>query len=158
MYDQNGNLIQSADEDGHVAECARDVRNLAEAIAYSNGRTVEFACNAAGGLAQMTDWLGEMSFTPDLLGRIQEAADHNNNTVAYEYDALGNRTLASCPDNTAAGFAYDPAGRLVSAEDFQEGATSYEYETGGKADQDLKDRRKREELGAGRRRAACGGL
>ena len=129
-YDGNGNLAETADEDGYVTICEYDPRNLIEAINYDNGlgKRATFGYNMAGELVEMVDWNGTTEFILDKLGQIKEVTDHGCNVASYDYDEIGNRIQATYPDNTAASYGYDLMDRLTTLTDAENQETTYTYD------------------------------
>ena len=128
VYDQNGNLTQTTDEDGYVTEYGYDEKNLVEAINYADGKEARYAYDKEGRLTLMTDWNGETEFTVDLLGQLTGVSDHADRETKYTYDEVGNQTKITYPDATAAQYAYDLLGRLTELTDAEKQQTIYAYD------------------------------
>ena len=130
VYDGNGNLVQTTDEDGYATMYGYDPRNLIEAINYDsgNGKEASFGYNKAGQLVEMVDWNGTTEFALDALGRIAETTDHGCNTASSIYDGAGNRVQLTYPDSAAASWEYDLLGRLVALTDAEGEVTAYSYD------------------------------
>ncbi|MCL1810244.1 MAG: hypothetical protein FWG42_10845, partial [Clostridiales bacterium] len=130
VYDGNGNLIQTTDEDGYVTMHCYDPRNLAIAINYSggNGKVVNFGYNMAGELVLMEDWNGATEFTLDLLGQIKSVNDHGMNVTSYQYDAVGNRAGITYPDGSRVNYEYDLLGRMTRLIDNENQAVAYSWD------------------------------
>lgn len=128
VYDENGNLIQTTDEDGYVTTFGYDPRNLVEGINYAGGKKVTFQYNKNGELVEMVDWNGTTSFALDLLGQITSVNDHNGMVTSYKYDEVGNQTEIAYPDDTAATYEYDLLRRMTKLTDAEKQNTVYAYD------------------------------
>ena len=131
VYDANGNLKQTTDEDGYITLYGYDPRNLIETINYNNGSGKEtvFGYNKAGELIEMADWNGVTSFTLDLLGQITGVNDHGQNVSAYQYDPVGNQTKITYPDSSVANYEFDLLDRMVKLTDHENQQTTYTYDS-----------------------------
>ncbi len=129
VYDENGNLIQKADEDGYVTEYSYNSRNLVKTINYSNEKKVVFEYNREGKLVEAKDWLGSTKFELDLLNRIVAVNDHNDKTVKYKYDEVGNQVEVIYPDNTSVSYNYDILNNVTNIVEENGDITKFEYDS-----------------------------
>ena len=127
VYDQNGNLIQQADEDGNVNTYTYSPTNLVTAINYADGKNVAYTYDEAGNLIEMNDWNGKTTYALDLLDRITSVNDHNGKTIRYAYDEVGNETKLTYPDGSTAVYTYDLLDRMTSVTDAEGKKTTYSY-------------------------------
>ena len=70
--------------------------------------------------------------TYDLLGRLVELKDPQDNTWSYTYDSLGRLMSKSDPDAGASTYTYDDAARVLSQKDAKLQTTTFEYDTVGR--------------------------
>ena len=73
----------------------------------------------------MTDSLGASSWAFDALDRLTRTTDALGRTLAYTYDAVGNRTQITYPDGKAVAYSYYKNDWLKTATDPLAGVTSY---------------------------------
>ena len=140
-YDENGNVLTTADPDGGMTTNSYDVLNRLIAVTDPLGRTTSYAYDAAGNRTSVTDALGHTTETSyDLLGRISSVTDATGRMTLYTYDAGGNRTAITSPGGNVTTFGYDADNRLVTMVDGRgnlAGATPgsfttvYGYDAGG---------------------------
>ena len=131
VYDGNGNLVQTTDEDGYITLYEYSPVNLVSQINYADGKVSTFLYNGTGELVEFTDWNGTTSITRDLLNRILVVNDHNNREVAYGYDNVGNTTAIGYPDGTQVDYYYNAENRIVQLVDVDNGTHRYSYDANG---------------------------
>lgn len=131
VYDGNGNLISKTDEDGYVTEYEYSPVNLVSKISYDDGQTVSYLYDGTGDLIEMTDWNGTTTIGVDLLNRIIKVTDHNDLTIEYGYDAVGNKTSQGYPDGTQVDYWYDAENQIVQVQDFDGGVINFAYDPNG---------------------------
>ena len=117
--------------DGNITQFAYDPRNLVNAINYSGGKEAQFAYNKNGELIAMMDWNGTVNYDLDVLDRIISVNDQNEKITGYSYDAVGNQTGITYPDNTVATYSYDLLSRLTNLKDAENQNTVYQYNAAG---------------------------
>ena len=131
VYDGNGNLISKTDEDGYVTEYEYSPVNLVSKISYDDGQTVSYLYDGTGDLIEMTDWNGTTTIGVDLQNRIIKVTDHNDLTIEYGYDAVGNKTSQGYPDGTQVDYWYDAENQIVQVQDFDGGVINFAYDPNG---------------------------
>jgi RHS repeat-associated protein len=82
--------------------------------------------------ASTADAPATTQYIRDLLGRIVDIRDPNNNRWLYTFDAAGRRTAVDDPDLGAWTYAYDDAGRLITQTDAKGQVTALDYDTMGR--------------------------
>lgn len=65
----------------------------------------------------------------DSLGQLISAADSNNRSLTYAYDAVGNKTKMTTTEAKAVNYSYDSLNRLVSILDTYNKTTTYSYDS-----------------------------
>jgi RHS repeat-associated protein len=131
-YDAVGHPIQRTDANGKVTQYGFDAAGRLETISYPDTSTVAFTYDAVGNLVGMTDPLGGTAFTYDELNRLVQQTDPYAQTVAYEYDAAGNRVAVVYPDRKRVTYVYDALNRMQSVTDWLGGVTAYTYDAAGR--------------------------
>ncbi len=131
-YDGNGNLKKATDADGYVTEYTYNSLDLVESINYNGGKSVSYRYNAVGELVEMNDWTGTNTYEFDLLKRITSATDQKGNVTAYTYDATGNQTSITYPDQSQVTNTYDLLGQMTSVTEASGDTTYYEYDGMGR--------------------------
>ena len=74
----------------------------------------------------------ETSYSYDAARRLT-AADFDGDTVAYAYDAAGNRTTLTLPGDLEVVYHYDARGRLVRLADWDGQASDFFYDGAARA-------------------------
>jgi RHS repeat-associated protein len=114
-YDDIGRVTKSITPDGAVTSITYDLGNrvLTQTTTTPEGKcaTITYTYDAIGQKLSMTDALGK--------------------TTRWTYDARGNTTTTSLPDESATKYAYDAEDRVISATDALGAVTSYEYDQRG---------------------------
>ena len=140
MTDTNGNTtrIVRQDNNGTSGKVAR--------IISPNGRTIDFAYNAAGFVSALTDNLGRsIAYNYDGGGRLIEVVDPLGGTRDYTWDTTNNRITAIHDPNGNAivQSEYDSVGR-VTRQTLADGnifAYAYSGQNGVTTQTDLTDQR-----------------
>ena len=100
-YDKLGNRLSMLDANGQTTTYTYDSLNRLTSILYSLSSPslppVSFTYNLLDRTKSMTDSLGATTWHFDELNRPTSITDPFNQTVAYDYDKLGNRTGAGVP-------------------------------------------------------------
>ena len=131
IYDKIGNVVSKLDEDGLETLYDYNLAGKISKVAYADGKTVEFGYNALKQLTEMRDWLGTTKVELDRLGRTTKVTDHDNNEVAYLWNAIGQRERLTYPDKSEVAYSYNTSGKLtevVAGPDI----TSYTYDPMGR--------------------------
>ena len=131
VYDGNGNMTQKTDGDGYVTQYSYSALDLVSTINYNGTKEVTYQYNKEGELVRMDDWLGTTTFEVDLLGQLKKVTDHKGETVSYEYDAVGNQTSLTYPDETVVNKTYDELGQLTKVVDAEKESYTYTYDDAG---------------------------
>jgi YD repeat-containing protein len=79
----------------------------------------------------MGDWRGTTSYAYDQLSRVTSITTPDGKSVAYSYDAAGDRVSFSYPDGRVAQYSHDALNRLSKATDWASKATNYRYDSAG---------------------------
>ena len=131
-YDGNGNMLTKTDADGYVTEYTYNSLDLVSGINYNDAKEVSYQYNKVGELVKMDDWLGTTTFEVDLLGQLKKMTDHKGQVVSYEYDAVGNQTSVTYPDETTVTKTYDNTYNLTKVTDAENQNYLYQYDDAGR--------------------------
>jgi RHS repeat-associated protein len=75
--------------------------------------TITYTYDLTGKLLRTVDTTGTTTYSYDNAGRLTSTTDAGGKTIAYQYDAGGNRTRLTYPDSTYITYEYDSANRLT---------------------------------------------
>jgi len=129
LYDEEGNMLGGAAEDGTSAEVQRDPRGDVASWTDTDGRSGQVVRDLDGRVVRTVDNEGGITeFERDASGRPLRVTGPDGQTVRYEYDAAGNRTALVAPDGTRREARYDAAGRLMRATGADGTSYSFEYD------------------------------
>ncbi len=131
-YDGNGNMVSKTDGDGYVTEYIYNSLDLVSHINYNGTKEVSYQYDKVGNLVKMDDWLGTTTFEVDLLGQLTKMTDHKGNVVEYAYDAVGNQTSLTYPDETVVTKTYDEVYNLTKVHDAENKDYLYQYDDAGR--------------------------
>lgn len=113
-YDATGNRTKRTDYKGVVTTYVYDNLNRLQTIVYPvAAENVSLTYDALSQLKTATNQNGTITFNYDNRNRVESATDVWNKTVAYGYDANGNRDLLKLDGTNYAAYAYDVANRLT---------------------------------------------
>ncbi|WP_169823641.1 glycoside hydrolase domain-containing protein [Anaerobium acetethylicum] len=129
-YNESGLLSVSTNARGQQTGYAYDKAGRVISITDAEGTTT-FKYDANGNGTEKTDSTGTVRKTYDKLNRVSEKTDVNNKTIRYTYDAAGNLTVLTYPDQTSVTYSYDSENRMTSATDWNGNKTTYEYDAIG---------------------------
>lgn len=115
-YDNNGNLVQSADAFGTQRRLSYDALNRLTS-------TVDDYHGSDPGTANAT--LGK---TSDILNRLTQITDPSGLATTYGYDGLGNANTLDSPDTGHTSRTFDLAGNIVTSTDNRGTQTNYSYD------------------------------
>ena len=114
-YNNVGSLVQKVDKEGNHTKYCYTKGGSVEKIDYQDGREVQYTYNSLKKLIEVKDWLGTTRIDRDHGRRIVAIHDHNNRTVAYEYNKLGLQSAIVYPNGRKVRYAYDDNARLLRA-------------------------------------------
>jgi len=133
-YDAVGNLTRLTLADGSTLDYGYDAAHRRVAVADNLGNRIAYTLDALGNRIeeQVTDPAGALTRTRarvyDSLNRLREDIGGEGQRWAYAYDAEGNRTSATDPNQHTTTYGYDALNRLVTALDPASGETRYGYD------------------------------
>lgn len=130
-YDAAGNLTAILDEDGNETTVRYDLNNRPVTMRYSDGKEAAFRYNKRGELIELKDWNGAASMEYGKTGKLAKVTDHNGRTTGYVYDAAGNITGITYPDNGTVSYTYDKNNRMTKVTDNEGKSTEYAYDAAG---------------------------
>jgi RHS repeat-associated protein len=132
-YDENGNETKVTDPKGHIIDFTYDELNrlqskvfhlTSEDLAlYTRTHQITFHYDANDNLEQIDELKSSGTDPPvtvssyktyDTLDRLESETDAWGKTLAYDYDAQGNRILLVDPDGKRTVYGYDALNRLAS--------------------------------------------
>ncbi len=132
-YNAIGQPLTMMDGNGELTTYKYDGLNRLITTTYSaDNEQVIFTYNALGQRVKMDDGLGATVYGYDDLNRLTTVTDPYSQTLAYRYDAVGNRTGITYPDGKVVTYTYDADYRLQSVEDWDNLVTGYEYDVVGR--------------------------
>ncbi|WP_322734612.1 RHS repeat-associated core domain-containing protein, partial [Streptomyces sp. NEAU-H33] len=153
-YDAAGRLTAETDFNGRSITYTHDAagrltartNGANETLLYTRdslGRVVEqrtgtgdittYAYSPRGTLSRAVNADAEVVLEFDALGRLLSDSV-NGRTMAFSYDALGQRTRRITPTGLASDWTYDPAGRLAGLHS-EHGSLSFAYDAAGRETQ-----------------------
>jgi RHS repeat-associated protein len=116
-YDTAGRLATKTDRKGIVTTYSYDDLGRLTGKTYSDGTTppVSYTYDTAGRLQTAANGTDTLTWAYDLAGQLtSEQSARNASTVAYTYDAAGNRLTVSLDGTLFVSYAYDDASRLTT--------------------------------------------
>jgi YD repeat-containing protein len=132
-YNSVGQLIGARDAKGNVANYEYDTAGRMTKIDYPHDTDVTMSYDALGRLSTKTDGLGTTEYSYDNLNRLtSEDGPWENDTISYNYDALGRQTALSINGSTQAAYSYDAFDRLTQV---SSGAQNFGYSYNGASSQ-----------------------
>lgn len=130
-YDCYGRMTGKTDRNGQYTSFEYDAMGDVTHIRYADDKEVYFSYDPLRQLKELQDWTGTTRIVKDAVGRISEITDAANNTVGYEWGALGERTGMIYPDGQKITYQYDQylnLEKVTAGED----TTVYRYDEAGK--------------------------
>ena len=112
VYDAMGNIVQKLTRAGQTISFTYDNLNRLWTKAPP-GATDQFAYDLAGRMVDATDSNGTTHRIYDNAGRLSSVTYPGSATVAYQYDASGNRTILIYPDGYFVTCGFDALNRLT---------------------------------------------
>ncbi len=134
QYNANGGKIYIGRNDGTVQQITLDPVGRPTQVTYPSS-SVSLSYDADGNRIGMMDASGTTAYTYDPLGRDVQVTVNpgpTQSSVAYQYDAAGNRTRVTNPDGKQVQYQYDAAGRLVQLTDWLSRTATYGYDADGR--------------------------
>ncbi|MCA1817983.1 MAG: DUF6531 domain-containing protein, partial [Acidobacteria bacterium] len=131
-YDAVGNLARRTDYAGATTAYDYDELDRLTRITYPDASASAFEYDALSRLTAATNQQGAVRFTYDQLGRVAGTTDVFGQTLAFGYDADGNRTGVSLDAAPYLSYQYDALNRLTRETDAAGLAVSYAYDPAGR--------------------------
>ncbi|HEX6752399.1 MAG TPA: RHS repeat-associated core domain-containing protein [Solirubrobacterales bacterium] len=128
-YDDAGNLEELKDAKGRTTTYTYDAGDRLEKVNFSEEATadVTYKYDKDGNVTEMKDGTGTTEKAYDILGRLTEVENGNEEVIKYEYD-LGNQiTKITYPNGKAITRGFDNAGRLEKVTDWLGKETKFAY-------------------------------
>lgn len=123
-YDEVGNLKKRTDHNAQVTDYTYDALNRLTQIDYAGSSNYgTYRYDELSRLTSARNQNGTVTIGYTNRGRVNSTTDVHGNTVAYGYDAAGNRTRLELNGDAHASYKYDAANRLVTLTD--ESANDY---------------------------------
>jgi RHS repeat-associated protein len=143
-YDENGNAKAHTDFNGQVTSFFYDQNDRQFEVRYADGGKDVTVFNALGSRLKVEDYqpvpngagynARSTTYTYDGRDRLKTQANPDGSSLAYDYDAAGNRTqlTATYPNGTSSvtDYTFDALNRLKTVT-AAEGVTTYEYDEVG---------------------------
>ena len=138
-HDSAGNLLTSRDHGGNVTTYTYTAFNALRTLTTALGHVTTFDYDAKENLTQRTDGLGnltryeyfasgELARKIVYLDRTDLVSASKQQITSYEYDAFGNNTRITDPENNVTIKAYDHFGNLVMSRDPRGAVTTMSYD------------------------------
>jgi RHS repeat-associated protein len=152
-YDDDFNMIELVDKNGHVTEyawsdCGCNVEQVTDPLNHSTimiyddkkqvtsiqdkrGYVTTFSYDDRSNLIAMTNPVsGTKTYTYGERGELLSETDENGHTTFYGYDSYGNMVTITNALGYTSQMTYDLAGRLISSTDALNQTTYYLYDDG----------------------------
>ncbi|MEO6391635.1 MAG: RHS repeat-associated core domain-containing protein [Pyrinomonadaceae bacterium] len=128
-YDPVGNLVQRTDYNGTVTNYTYDKLNRLNNITYADSTGATYNYDEISRLVSATNQNGPVSFVYDHRGRVVNTTDVFDRTIAYTFDANGNRTSLALGATVGITYdTYDNANRLQQMTDNAGGVYGFNYD------------------------------
>jgi RHS repeat-associated protein len=151
-FDLSGRLVQETLATGDKVKYTYSARDLLESVTNGRNQQRQFEYDAADRLTRWTDPDGTVSYTYDNNGNVLTVTDKNgtisreydklnrvtkyidtqNNTLQYQYDAVGNLVTLTYPDDKQVHYEYNDADLLIKVTDWANRETVYDYDKNGR--------------------------
>ena len=154
-YDLNGNLTSRNDPNGNAVTYVYDALNRLIEKSYT-GNTDKYGYDEAGNLISaynnniaygfeydnlnrllkkyIVSWGKSLAYTYDAVGNRKTMTDHEGGVTSYTYDANNRLINLKNPANLTTTFDYDAGGRLKKQTNGNSTFTTYHYDTAGRVD------------------------
>jgi len=129
-YDVYGKQTQINDYQNKAIKFIYDSNDKLVRTEYADGSTVTYDYTPSGRLKSQTDAQGTITNSYDEMGRLKSQTNAKDETIAYEYDGVGNIIEIITPTQTLSK-TYTARNRLASVTDTT-GTTSYRYDEIGR--------------------------
>jgi len=129
-YDSYGKSTQINDYANKAIKFIYDSNDKLVRTEYADGNTVTYDYTPSGRLKSQTDAQGTITNSYDAMGRLKSQTNAKDETIAYEYDGVGNIIEIVTPTQTISK-SYTARNRLASVTD-STGTTSYSYDEIGR--------------------------
>jgi RHS repeat-associated protein len=129
-YDAAGNPVSFSDSIGIMARQTVDNKGNVTSQTLPNGATRQSVYDNFGNPTSVTDYVGFTSTRQyDSMGNWTGLTDSVHGTrIAFQYDALGNKTQQSDPRGNTISYTYDGDGNRISETDQNGGSFLREYD------------------------------
>lgn len=115
-YDEDGNLTDSTDRDGHHIHIDYTLAGRPSQVTRADGTVLKTAYYPDGSLKSQTDGLGHTTgYSYDSQGRLQQITDPLGRQTTFAYDPAGNQTKITDAAGNSTTMGYDNSNRLTSA-------------------------------------------
>ncbi len=131
-YNSVGLLTKKTDRNQIEIQYTHTPTGRLATVAYPDNSGVTNTYDKNNRLTQMSDSLGESSFTYDGAGRVTSYTDPHGFTLGYTYDLAGNLTEITYPDQTKVIYEYDATNRLKKATNSAGDEAVYTYDANGR--------------------------
>ncbi|MCD1258816.1 Hint domain-containing protein [Paenibacillus athensensis] len=112
-YDANSNLIKQVDRNGNVQTNAYNNRNLLTSSQLGS-EMITYSYDLAGRRVTMQDATGTTAYAYDpVTKRANSVTFPDGKSIAYQFDAQGNRTQMTDPFGHTTAYGYDSRNRLT---------------------------------------------
>ena len=112
-YDPAGNRSSRTDEKGNITQYTYDNLNRLTGVSYPDGTYKTLAYDLRSNISSALNQDIGYSFGYDLNNRLISISDSSGRSIAYQYDALGNRSQMTSPDGRTISYAYNAVNRLT---------------------------------------------
>ncbi|RON09930.1 type IV secretion protein Rhs [Pseudomonas brassicacearum] len=125
---EQGDITEQVDPDGHVTHYSHDAKGLLVGIRYPDNSRHVFNWNTLGQLIeeQLPDG-GRRYFVYDTLGRQITRQDEYGAVTHYQWDAVGRLIQTTLPTGASCAFSYNAYGKIIAERDELGRVTRYEY-------------------------------
>ncbi len=132
-YDELGNVLTTTDRKGQVTRSTYDVLNRVTLSEYlADGNTESRSYDIYGNLETLSNSQVTYTYTYDNQNRLKSKTDSRlGNSLAWNYDAVGNITSKTDYQNETTDYLYDSTNRLVSLRNQGYLQASYHYDPAG---------------------------
>lgn len=156
QYDVSGNLVMRGDPNGNTVNYQYDALNRMTEKSYP-GNTDKYVYDEAGNLVStynnniaytfnydeqnrllrknITTWGKSIAYTYDAVGNRKTMTDHDGGVSIYTYDSNNRLVTLKNAANLTTQFKYDAGGRIIKQINGNGTYTTYHYDEGGRMDE-----------------------